>query len=53
MSRLAKELAAYKKTGNMEQLINIANYAILEAMAPENPRFHFDAGVDSVTRKTP
>lgn len=52
LTRLTKELRAYRKTGNMEQLINIANYALLESIAPENPRFHFDATAESVTRET-
>lgn len=50
MTRLALELKAYRKTGNMEHLINVANYAWLESVAPENKRFHFDNMVDSVTR---
>ena len=50
MTRMFMELKAYKKTGNMEQLINIANYCLLESQAPENKKFHFDATVDSVTR---
>lgn len=51
MTRLSKELAAYKKTGNREQLFNIANYAFLESYAPENSKSHLDDTVDSVTRK--
>lgn len=50
MTRLGMEFKAYKKTGNMEQLINIANYCILESLAPENKKFCFDNTVDSVTR---
>lgn len=49
-SRMYKEVAAYKRTGNAEHLINIANYCILEWMCPEHPKHHFDATVDSVTR---
>lgn len=51
LSRMKKELAAYEKTGNMEQLLNIAVYCFLESEAPENRKFHFDNTVDSVTRK--
>lgn len=51
MSRLAEELKVYKKTGNKEQLLNIAVYAFLESVAPENKHFHFDPTVDSATRK--
>ncbi len=50
MTRLIMEVKAYKKSGNVEQLYNIANYALLESIAPENKRFHFDASVESVTR---
>jgi hypothetical protein len=50
MTRLLKEAEAYKQTGNAEQLINIANYCILEWIAPEHPKHHFDATVESVTR---
>jgi hypothetical protein len=50
-SRLKKESTAYGKKGNMEQLLNIAVYAYLESFAPQNPKFHFDNTVDSVTRK--
>jgi hypothetical protein len=51
MSRMQVEMDAYKKTGNMEHLLNIANYCWLESEKPENARFYFDQKVDSVTRK--
>ncbi len=50
MKRLSLELKAYKETGNIEQLLNIAVYAFLESVAPENKKSHFDPTVDSVTR---
>ena len=50
MSRLQVELDAYKDTGNREHLINIANYAILESLAPEHPQAHFNNMVASATR---
>jgi hypothetical protein len=50
VTRLTKELAAYKKTGNAEHLFNIANYCVLEYIDPEHPKHHFDPTVDSVTR---
>jgi hypothetical protein len=50
MTRLGKELAAYRRDGNLEQLFNIAVYAALESMAPENKKFHFNPTVYSVTR---
>jgi len=51
MTRLGKELATYKKSGNAEQLLNIAVYAFLESYAPENPKAHFDPTVESVSRR--
>jgi hypothetical protein len=51
LTRLTKELAKYAKTGNAEQLLNIANYAFLEFGYPEHKDYHFDPGVGSVTRK--
>lgn len=50
MSRLTEELKAYKRTGNEEHLLNIANYAWLESQAPENKKFHFDPNAPSATR---
>lgn len=52
LTRMKKELKAYQKTGNGEQLLNIANYALLEFYYPENQRFHFDANAKSVTRNS-
>lgn len=51
MSRMIMEMKAYRRTGNREHLLNIANYCLLETMAPENPKYHFDAAVESVTRR--
>lgn len=50
MTRLSKELRAYRKSGNVEHLFNIAVYAFLESAAPENRKAHWDAAVESVTR---
>jgi hypothetical protein len=50
-SRLKKEVKAYEKTGNAEQLINIANYCILEWITPQHPKHHFDPTVESITRE--
>ena len=50
MTRLIMEVKAYKRTGNREHLLNIANYCWLESEAPENKKHHFDNLVDSVTR---
>jgi|SRR5579863_4391619 len=50
LSRLKAEVKAYSKSGNAEQLFNIAVYAFLESYAPENKKAHFDPTVGSVTR---
>lgn len=50
LTRLKKELQAYGKTGNYEHLVNIANYAALEGIAPQHVKFHFDPTALSVTR---
>lgn len=51
MSRLKLELEHYKRSGNHEQLLNIAVYAFLESHCPENEKYHFDNTAGSVTRK--
>lgn len=51
MTRLSKELRAYRRDGNAEQLMNIVVYAFLESVAPENKKLHWDATAESVTRK--
>lgn len=51
LSRIERELEAYKRSGNGEHLFNIANYAYLESEAPEHLDYHFNPEVDSVTRK--
>lgn len=50
LTRMGLERAAYRKTGNREHLYNIAVYCLLEAIAPENEKHHFDPTVGSVTR---
>ena len=50
LTRLKLELKAYDENGNMEHLINIANYCILESCFPEHENHHHDPNVDSVTR---
>jgi hypothetical protein len=51
MSRLITEAQVYKKSGNQEQLLNIAVYCFLESYAPENKKAFFDPAAESVTRK--
>jgi hypothetical protein len=50
LTRLEMELKVYKKTGNAENLLNTIVYGYLEMEAPQHPKFHHDATVDSVTR---
>jgi hypothetical protein len=50
LTRLKKEIEHYNSNGNAEQLINIANYCVLEWIAPEHPKHHFDNTIESVTR---
>lgn len=38
---LEKRLSAYKKTGNLELLADIANLALLEFEHPAHPKAHF------------
>jgi hypothetical protein len=49
LSRLGRELDAYKRTGNQEHLLNVAVYAWLESVRPEREETHFDPAVASVT----
>lgn len=49
-NRLKLESEAYEKSGNAEHLYNIANYAVLESIAPQHSKHHLDNGVGSVTR---
>jgi hypothetical protein len=50
MTRLIMETKSYRRSGNLENLVNIANYALLESMCPENAQFHYDPAVGSATR---
>ena len=50
LTRLKSEVRAYQKTGNVEYLYNIANYAFLESIAPEHEKHHENNFVPSVTR---
>lgn len=44
------ELREYRRTGNREQLLNTSVYCLLESIAPENKKYHFDPYRESVTR---
>lgn len=50
MTRISKEMRAYRASGNFENLLNIAMYCFLESQAPENKKFHFDPYAVSATR---
>lgn len=41
-----KKLAAYEETGNLEHLVDVANYARLEFLHPSHPAVHFRAEDD-------
>lgn len=40
---LEQRLALYKKTGNTEWLVDVANMAMIEYMYPQHPEAHFRA----------
>lgn len=50
LTRMRKELRAYAKTGNGENLFNVAVYAWLETLRPQHRHFHFNMNAESVTR---
>lgn len=50
MTRMGLELKAYKKTGNVEHLANIAVYCGLELECPEHKGQHFNSFAESITR---
>lgn len=40
---LEQRLDLYKKTGNLEHLVDVANFAMIEFMQPRHPGAHFEA----------
>lgn len=40
---LVRYLEKYQRTGNTEYLVDVANFAMIEFMAPQHPLSHFDA----------
>lgn len=50
LTRLQAEVDSYRATGNIEHLVNAANYCYLESIAPEHPTPHHDVSAKSVTR---
>ena len=50
IKRLELELKEFKRKGNGENLLNVANYAALAYVKQEHPNFHHDKHVDSASR---
>jgi len=48
---LRVKLLAYEKTGNIELLADVANYAMFEFMYPVHPQAHFKPMDDDKTTK--
>lgn len=42
ISNLERRLQAYKRTGNTEYLVDVANFAMIEFMYPKHPDAHYD-----------
>lgn len=47
---LKDKLEQYERTGNAEWLMDVANYAMIEAMHPRHPKAHFQATDTSASR---
>lgn len=43
IASLKERLELYEKTGNLEHLIDVANFAMIEFMLPRHPKAHFEA----------
>jgi hypothetical protein len=50
LTRLQAEVDAYRWTGNLEHLVNAANYCYLESVAPEREKTFWRSDRRSVTR---
>lgn len=46
IASLEERLELYKKTGNTEHLVDVANFAMIEYLHPRHPNAHFE-GTDS------
>lgn len=42
IASLEERLSLYKKTGNKEHLVDVANFAMIEYMFPRHPDAHFE-----------
>lgn len=43
IASLKERLALYEKTGNLEHLVDVGNFAMIEYMRPRHPNAHFEA----------
>lgn len=43
IASLKERLKLYEKTGNLEHLIDVGNFAMIEYMHPRHPNAHFEA----------
>lgn len=41
IANLKKRLALYEETGNADYLVDVANFAMIENMAPAHDQFHY------------
>jgi hypothetical protein len=48
LGSIRERLKLYKKTGNQEHLVDVANLALLEFVEPAHPRAHFESQDDGV-----
>lgn len=51
IGRLEQKLSLYKQTGNMEYLVDIANYAMLEFISPANSKAYWPESFDDENSK--
>lgn len=47
LTQLRERLRLYQDTGNTEHLVDVANYAMIEFMAPAHPDAHYDPDTES------
>lgn len=43
IASLKERLALYEKTGNLEHLVDVSNFAMIEYMRPRHQNAHFEA----------
>ncbi len=47
ISNLEKRLQLYKESGNIEYLLDVANFAMIEYMYPQHPKAHMNKETES------